>query len=628
MALTELEFVEKMKAGTATVEEAISFARSRPTISSNAKKRIGALTSGFKKMGLDITMPYKDLKDDKVLKLFTKENSPDKSNRAPNLQALENNIKGLFGKYAISGVMEKVPGSDIEVAMYPQLTGTGTVAGTQRTGMAGERPMRGLLPMEDFAKIYAEAVPLIQEEYGQATADLAKYHATTSHRPSQLQGLKKSDVTVSGNTITVAGKKVTKTDKKGRPPLTFDLDSPTGQLLKRNLDSTKSEFLFDTSTANFDDAFAKHITPRLEQYSELLPLAEIKVEGPDGIRLSEKPVTTPSAIRSIVPKIMLDQYNIPEALVQGVMGHVNDSILRKNYAGIAPSTDIPKLLENPSSFAVGDFGTTPKNINIDLLSDEDRAALIEDQKLTIIEEEKAKRATAGAAIAEAQAQEIKSKASVTPEDIARAAEVDVEKVKADELRRIQEKEIREQVRVEQGVSKNIPVENPMPGVTPELEEQLKKDGVWEAFKAKAAKAGNILPSAFAGTMLGNALYNLAEDPEEFVGYLTRDAVIEGALRAMRFANPVQAASTMIIEPMAQQATPEQSMMQPELIYAEPDGKFVDPKLELMRRQSVIQKNVNDMSRIATEDAGFVTTNREPEATPVTDSGFLNMQSQP
>ena len=508
MALTEIEFVEKMKAGTATVEEAISFARSRPTTSPNAKKRIGTLTSGFKTMGLDVTMPYKDLKDDRVLTLFTKENSPDKSNRAPNLQALENNIKDLFSKYGISGIMEKVPGSNLEVAMYPQLAGAGTTAGTQRTGMAGERPMRGLLPMEDFAKMYAEAVPLIQAEYGQATADLAKYHATTSHRPSQLQGLKKSDVTVSNNTITVAGKKVTKTDKKGRPPLTFDLDSPTGQLLKRNLDSTKSEFLFDTSTANFDDAFAKHITPRLEQYSKLLPLAEIKVEGPDGIRLSKKPVTTPSAIRSIVPKIMLDQYNIPEALVQGVMGHVNASILRKNYAGIAPSTDIPKLLENPSSFAVGDFGTTPKNINIDLLSDEDRAALIEDQKLTIIEEEKAKRATAGAAIAEAQAQEIKAKASVTPEEIARATEVDVEKIKADETRRETEREIRKQTRENIRASKlDQTGDTPEGNISDETIEKLKRLGLWD--KLSSTLKSGALASLAALKVVPGPLADLA-----------------------------------------------------------------------------------------------------------------------
>ena len=497
MALTELEFVEKMKAGTATVEEAISFARSRPTISDNAKKRIGALTSGFKKMGLDITMPYKDLKDDKVLKLFTKENSPDKSNRAPNLQALENNIKDLFSKYAISGVMEKVPGSDLEVAMYPQLAGAGTTAGTQRTGMAGERPMRGLLAMEDYVKIYAEAVPLIEKEYGQATADLIKYHATTFNRPSQLQGLKKSDVTISGNTITVAGKNVTKTDKKGRPTLTFDLDSPTGQLLKRNLNSSKSEFLFDTTTANFDDAFAKHISPRLEPFSKLLPLAEIKVEGPDGVQLSQKPVTTPSAIRSIGPKIMLDQYNVPDGLVQGMMGHVNDSILRKNYAGIAPAKDIPKLLANPSSFSVGKFGTTEKNINLDLLSDEDRAALIEEQKLTIIEEEKARRAAAGASIAESQAAEIKAKASVTPEQITRAAEVDVEKIVADETKKEKEKEIRKQTRDNIRTSKlDQTGDTPEGNISDKTIERLKELGLWDKLTSNLK---SLIPPALLAT---------------------------------------------------------------------------------------------------------------------------------
>lgn len=517
MALTEIEFVEKMKAGTATVEEAISFATSRPTISKNAKGRINALTSGFKKMGLDVTMPFKDLKADDVLTLFTKEGSPDKSNRAPNLQALENSIVDLRNKYGLSGIMEKVPGSELEKPMYPQLTGAGTVAGTQRTGMAGERPMRGLLPMEDFAKMYAEAVPLIEQEYGQATADLVRYHATTSNRPSQLQGLRKSDVTVSGSTITVAGKKVTKTDKKGRPALSFDLDSPTGQLLKRNLDSSKSEFLFDTSDAKFNDAFAKHITPRLEAFSDVLPLAETKVEGPDGVQLSEKPVTTPSAVRSIVPKIMLDQYNVPEGLVQGMMGHVNDSILRRNYAGLAPSTDIPKLLENPSSFAIGDFGTTQKNINIDLLSDEDKAALIEDQKKTIQAEEQARQATAKTTVAEAEAAAIKAKASVTPEEIARAAEVDEEKIRADEQRRIREKEIRAQERAANTAKLDPAAENPIDKVSPELKAKLQALGIWDKMLARAGKISKaILPVAVGSSAITASREAEAQGDSEFM----------------------------------------------------------------------------------------------------------------
>jgi len=517
MALTEIEFVEKMKAGTATVEEAISFATSRPTISENAKRRINALTSGFKKMGLDVTMPFKDLKADDVLTLFTKEGSPDKSNRAPNLQALENSILDLRNNYGLSGIMEKVPGSELEKPMYPQLTGAGTVAGTKRTGMAGERPMRGLLPMEDFAKMYAEAVPLIEQEYGQATADLVRYHATTSNRPSQLQGLRKSDVTVSGSTITVAGKKVTKTDKKGRPALSFDLDSPTGQLLKRNLDSSKSEFLFDTSDAKFNDAFAKHITPRLEPFSDVLPLAETKVEGPDGVQLSEKPVTTPSAVRSIVPKIMLDQYNVSEGLVQGMMGHVNDSILRRNYAGLAPSTDIPKLLENPSSFAIGDFGTTQKNINIDLLSDEDKAALIEDQKKTIQAEEQARQATAKTTVAEAEAAAIKAKTSVTPEEIARAAEVDEEKIRADEQRRIREKEIRAQERAANAAKLDPAAENPIDKVSPELKAKLQALGIWDKMLARAGKISKaILPVAVGSSAIIASEEAEAQGDSEFM----------------------------------------------------------------------------------------------------------------
>ena len=529
MALTEIEFVEKLKAGTATVEEAIDFAKSRPTVSKGAKGRINALISGFKKMGLDITMPYKDLKSDDVLKLFTKEGSPDKSNRATNLQALENGINDLFSRYGISGVMEKVPGSDLEVAMYPKLAGAGTTAGTQRTGMAGERPMRGLLPMEDFIKIYAEAVPMIESEYDQATADLIRYHATTSNRPSQLQKLTKSDVTISGNKITVAGKKVTKTDKKGRPPLSFDLDSATGQLLKRNLDSSKSNFLFDTTDAKFNEAFAKHITPRLEPFSDVLPLAEIKVEGPDGIQLSEKPVTSPSAVRSIVPKILLDQYNVSEGLVQGVMGHVNDSILRKNYAGLAPSTDIPKLLENPSSFAVGDFGTTAKNINLDLLSEEDKAVLIEEQKKTLQAEEKARQATASATVEEQQARAIKAKAAVTPEEIEAAARVDEKLVEANELKRIQENAIKQATREKVKAKKA------------EQNAITSTDDISDSLKSKMAKFGIRLGT---GAVAGVGTYAARMDPAQ----AAVDVGLEVGARALGAAAGPAAAVPMMVAP--------------------------------------------------------------------------------
>lgn len=442
--LTEIELVQRMKSGEATAKEVIDYAMADPDISASRKKQIKRLYAGFNKLGLDINMPYKDLKNKEVARLFTKEGSPDKANRATPIQSLEKGLENsIFNKYGLRAVSEKV-GDGIEVSMYPVLTGEGSLIGTQRTGGVGERPMRGLITMEDYTKIYAEALPEVEEAFGQPTADLLKYHALTANRPSQLLGLKKSQVTIGNGKITIAGKPKTNTDKKGRPTLTYDLSSPTGQLLERNYNSSKSDKLFDVTEVDFENAFNKHVGTRLEAFSDKLPLADVKVYEADGKTVKEivqKPVTSVSAVRAIVPKIMLDQYNIPEGLVQGAMGHANTTILRKNYAGIAPETDLPKLLENPSSFSVGMFGTNQTNINLDLLSDEDKEAIRKEQTETLIQETQARRATA-------ISEQIRAKASVSDKDIERASQVDEALVRAEEEKRLKKIQIREQVRAE------------------------------------------------------------------------------------------------------------------------------------------------------------------------------------
>ena len=521
MALTEIEFAQKATDGTLTFAEAWEFGKSQATPA--AKKRINALKSGFDKMGLDFNMLYKDLKDPEVLKLFRKETSPDKSSRAGNLQGLETALRPTFEKFSINLLTEEV-GDGLKQPMYPTLAGAGAPAGTQRTGLAGERPMRGLLSMEDFTKIYAEAVPLIQKEFGDATADLIRYHATTANRPEQLQRLKKSDVIISGSTITVQGKPKTKLDKKGRPELSFELNSPTGQLLKRNLDSSKSDFLFDTTDAKFTTAFNKHVGSRLEAFSNVLPLAETKIEGPDGVQLSEKPVTTPSAVRSIVPKIMLDQFNVPEALVQGAMGHVNNTVLRKNYAGLQPSTDLPKLLENPASFAVGEFGTNQKNINLDLLSDADKKELIEEQKLTLITEEKKRQAEAEADTAKAEADRVRANLSVTPEEIARSAQIDKAKIEAEELGKIEDRKARKEV------------QDKVKREAKEAEKIKSLDDVSDKVKNKL--------SAF-GITLGETLDKAAQNP------VTKRALI-GTAVASGYASGKAKAADMGLPPVVQE----------------------------------------------------------------------------
>jgi|11_taG_2_1085331.scaffolds.fasta_scaffold01636_4 integrase len=419
MALTDIELGKKAKDGTLTLGEAWDFAMSKAD--EKQKKRINPIKSGAKTLGIDLSTPYKDLKQADVIKLFTVEGSPDAKNRAYNLQTLEALVRPVMERYGATAAMETVA-EGVDEIMYPQLAGAKGLAGTQRTGLAGERPMQGLLPKEELDKIYAEATPLVAAEYGQPTSDLLEYHKATANRPEQLLGLKKSDVTIVGDTITVKGKVTTKKDHKGRPELSFDTNSRLGRLLKQNYDTSTSDYLFDVTDGDFTDAFNKHIGTRLQPFANILPAKEIKSRSPAGeLVRNYEPVTTPSVIRSIVPRFMLEQYNVNENFVEGMMGHVNPSILKKNYAGFVPQKDLPALIESPVDFAGGEFGTTQTGrVNLDLLTDEQKEALASEQQTTILAEERAKQSQAAAATAEAEAKRTSTLAAITPEQIQEA----------------------------------------------------------------------------------------------------------------------------------------------------------------------------------------------------------------
>ena len=80
MALTDIELAQKAKSGTFTFGEAIEFAKSKGT--KLQKTRANALISGSKAMGISLDTPYKDLRKDDIIKLFTVDGSPDAKNRA------------------------------------------------------------------------------------------------------------------------------------------------------------------------------------------------------------------------------------------------------------------------------------------------------------------------------------------------------------------------------------------------------------------------------------------------------------------------------------------------------------------------------------------------------------------
>jgi hypothetical protein len=461
--LTEIELAEKARDGTLTVGEAIDFAQANAKrLHPTAKTYEGNMTTLRNHLELlDISpdTPYKDMPD-QIYK-FTVEGTPEfdskgkelkPANRITPLQTLESILrKGEqtpFERYGIIGVTDSTTG----VKMYPQLVGAGTGAGGQRTSLAQTRQMRGVLPQDTFVQMYTTALPKIVESHGQAVADIMQYHATTFNRPEQLLELKKSDVFIQGDQITVRGKEAV--DNKGRPELSYKVDSPMGQLLQRNLNSGTSEFLFDVTETEMDQAFARHITPQLEPYSNILPVIEDKSRNAAGqVIRTERPVLTKSVVRHIVPTYFIDELGVDERLVDVLMGHKKASTLRKHYAGMRTNVDLPKILENPSDFARMGFNQNPNTINLDNLSDEQKENIAKDQLETLTKEAKAAQKTADADIAEATARETKAKAAVTPEEIQKAAEVDEALIRADETRKENEREIRRQVRAEIKASK-------------------------------------------------------------------------------------------------------------------------------------------------------------------------------
>jgi integrase len=448
------EIVTKAKNGTLTIGEAIDFAADpRVPLPEDyntknkkgeypARNRMQSLKSSLAVLQkkspdafpLGVDTPLKDMRQPEIVFLFRRDGSPDMSNRAYNYQTFENTFFGALKGKRVERLSEIIDGNEED--MYPRLAGSGNPMGTQRTGLAGERPMQGTLPKAELDTIYSEALPEISANYGEGTARLIEYHRTTFQRPEQLLSLTLNDVVVKGDTVTVKGKITTGKDHKGRPELTFKSDSPTGQLLIDAVNDTsgavkgKGQSLFGVDADTFNTAFNNHIGNRLEKFSDVLPLADVKVEeGGKVVRIDQKPVTTPSAIRSIVPHYMLKDMKVNRDIVQGLMGHKPNDELGKNYTGVIVNEELPNVLQNPEAFAQTGFATTKGGqvgLQTDLLDEDQRAKLSEEYLDTQTAELQARTATAKATSAEMglrQQEATVQRAAGMPEEVLAATTV-------------------------------------------------------------------------------------------------------------------------------------------------------------------------------------------------------------
>lgn len=378
MALTLEELTVKANDMTLSVREAVEYALDRPNVSDNAKKGIKALISGFEKAGLNPDIPYADMRhEDNWIKLSKEVGG---ANRYGNFQKLEKVIRPTLQSTGMLNKQLPIEGSDAKIDVYPEITGTSGVSkGTQRTGVAGKRPMRGLIPQDAIEQMYNTALPEVEKAFDQKTADALLYHKATFQRPEQLvgsSGILKSDVQVQGDKVTING--ITKGNKT-RPAVTYPKDSEMGQLILRNLEASKTDKLFDIPRTSFDNAYKKFISPQLVgAFEAQLPLVDIK-DPSKGV------VSGPSATRHFMAKMMLDEQKIPKDIVEGMMGHTDLGILGTNYTGSSPVEGIGDIISsnlNGSKSDLGFFGQQG-------FAGQPAVKLTEEQQFAIGEEKKA-----------------------------------------------------------------------------------------------------------------------------------------------------------------------------------------------------------------------------------------------
>ena len=122
------------------------------------------------------------------------------------------------------------------------------------------------------------------------------------------------------------------------------------------------------------------------------------------------------------------------------------------------------------------------------------------------------------------------------------------------------------------------------------------------------KAKRVVAALTGGATLGA----LMED----AGAVARDVAIETALTAAKAPLTVAGALPMILEPSSRMAGPE--LTQPSREEQDMARMAMEPPNMLMTEN----ERIEDMERMAIADAGFVSRNREPEAAPAPEAGFI------
>ena len=125
---------------------------------------------------------------------------------------------------------------------------------------------------------------------------------------------------------------------------------------------------------------------------------------------------------------------------------------------------------------------------------------------------------------------------------------------------------------------------------------------------------------------GAAAYEALRDPEGSGAAMARDTAMEAAMLAAKAPAALATAATAIVDPSL--GVPIQGQKEEMLgLSRDIEAQGTDPgpfagQDFIPAREVEEESPTEQMARIATQDAGFVERNREPEAAPVANQGFV------
>ena len=147
-------------------------------------------------------------------------------------------------------------------------------------------------------------------------------------------------------------------------------------------------------------------------------------------------------------------------------------------------------------------------------------------------------------------------------------------------------------------------------IYPDAHEKLGGSDKTNFLTALGKKFGKKTNAIIAGLTGGATIASLMED----AGAVARDVAIESAAVAAKVPLKVAGAIPMILEPSSRMAGPE---------LTQPSREEQDMARMAMEPSDMLDESTEDMERMAIADAGFVSRNREPEAAPAQEAGFIN-----